>query len=157
MLCCSWAHITIMKLSNHTQHQKIQPLKLTKISLKQNLPFPETRWNMSRDHSTSWTTQKKDRMVSTKVIMDEHDLSHITPTSPAEPIHPRCWAHDVWSIMSSCQHRDTVITKDVNIPFCSDHTDTCLFDTEGQINMGFASVPYSLLLTIVFPHFYGFE
>ena len=145
MLCCSWADITVMKLINHTHHQKTQPLKLNHNISQSKFPNPRKQdetWATTIRHHEHQRTGN--RMVSKEVIMDEHDLSHITHTSPAEPTHPRCWAHDVWSIMSSCQQRITLITQYVSHTFCSDHTDTCLFDTEGQINMGFASVPYTL-------------
>ena len=67
----------------------------------------------------------------------EHDLSHITPTSPAEPIHPRYWTHGVWASMSSWSH-DAQHKKDHHtiVTFCPDHIQqhTC---TGGYI-MGFA-------------------
>ena len=69
--------------------------------------------------------QNTQQMVSVIMIMGEHDLSHITPTSPAEPIHPRCWAHDVWSIMSSCHAGITIITTYMS------HITTSQLDLQG--------------------------
>jgi len=76
------------EITKTTQASKIQPNEIHQNITQENFPFPKIEtWTLTiRYHET----QKKETNGQHKVIMDEHDLSHITPTSPAEPIHPRC-------------------------------------------------------------------